>query len=801
MSKKKYNSKPQKRRKKRRRGKKAKTIILLLLIAILAVIIGGFALLYVKYDISPFTILKYQKEAQEIVANSTEDDFRPNKASVVYSDNEDVIAKLYLEEESTYLSFDDIPKDVIHAFVSVEDRTFWENSGVDTKGIARVVINYVRSGGKTAHGASTITQQLARNIFLSHEKSLERKVKEIFIAQEMTKKYSKEQIMEFYCNICCFANAIYGIEDASQKYLGKPASELSLSEAAYLCSIPNRPEYYDPFDDPTTALTRRDKILGDMLECGYITQEECDEAMAEEIHVVSKSASKQEFHSYATSLAIKYATEYLMEYKYEFTFQYEFDNATEYEAYLENYNTVYAEAKHNLYTGGYTIYTSLNMDAMDKLQDILDEQLSWNSDTGESGIYNLQGALTVIDNETGKIIAGIGGRSQDATANMLSLNRTFQSYQQPGSSIKPLLTYTPALENGYTANSLLVDVDQSEAKGKSAEKIKEMEGEDIFLRTAVEKSKNGAVYWLTSHIGISKGMHALESMEFSKITADDYNLSSALGGFIHGVTTTEMASAYRTLANHGSFDSPDCILSILNGNGSEIYEVTDSKQIYDDDAADQMVDILKGVLTRGTASGINWYGSSKTEAMGKTGTTNDSRDGWFCGSTPYYTIAVWVGSDNNEPVRGLSGGNYPARIWKNAMISMISGLPSASFDLDVPPDLRYENSEEIMNQLTTEDPLEEDPLEGEAGEVLDPNIPNDSNAPENLPNTGNDDNTETGNTTGGTTIDGTINGGGNGGNTGGGTSIDGTINGGGNTGTTDPGNPDDATPPSSGGEE
>lgn len=795
MSKKKYTKQPQKKRRKRGKHRKLKIVILIIIIALCAIILGGLGLLSVKYGINPKTIMQFKQEAVELVANSTADDFRPNKASIIYSDDDQEIAKLYQDEESTYLTFDEIPKDVINAFVAVEDRTFWENSGIDTKGIIRVVLTYIKSGGETAHGASTITQQVARDIFLTNEKSLERKVKEIFIAQEMTKKYEKEQIIEFYCNNCCFANAIYGIEDASQTYLGKPASELTLSEAAYLCSIPNRPEYYDPFDNPENAIERRDKILGDMVECEFISQAECDAAIAEEIAIVPEEESKSEFHNYATTLAIRYAAEYLMEYKYEFTFQYAFDSDAEYEAYQEAYKTAYEQARHNLETGGYQIYTSINLDAMDELQAIMDEALSWNTDTAENGVYNLQGAMTVIDNETGKIVAGIGGRSQDSITNTYSLNRVFQSYQQPGSSIKPLVVYAPALEEGYTANSMLVNVSQTAAKGKSASEILKMEGEEMTLRYAVEQSKNGAVYWLASQIGITNGLHYLQEMEFDKIVPSDYNLSAALGGLTHGATTTEMASAYRTLANHGTFDRPDCLISILNGDGEEIYETTDSKQVYDDDAADQMVDILKGVLTRGTARSLNWSGSSSTEAMGKTGTTNDNRDGWFCGSTPYYSIAVWVGSDNNSPVNGLSGGNYPARIWKSAMLSMIDGLPSASFDLDVPSELSYANSSADPAGVKAEEELPEgenpDGTTGD-GTTGDGTTPGTTTPGTTTPGTttpgtttpgtntpGNDNTTIDGNIPGNpsggdTTIDGSID---NDDNT-----IDGDIGGGGNAG-------------------
>lgn len=731
-----YSKKPPKKRKhKRKKRHLFRNIILIVIILICVALIGGMALLSSKYGINPKTILQYREDAIELVQNSTPETFRPNKASIIYSDTEKEIAKLYEEEESTYLSYDEIPKDVINAFVSVEDRTFWENSGIDTKGIVRVLGTYVVSRGQTKHGASTITQQVARDIFLTNEKSLERKLKEIFIAKEITKKYDKELIIEFYCNNCCFANATYGIEDASQTYLGKPASELTLSEAAYLCAIPNRPEYYDPFDDPTTALERRDKILGDMYDCGYITESQLEQALVEEIEVVEPKKSQEEFHNYATTLAVKCATEYLMEYKYDFQFQYSFASEEEYEAYQTEYQTAYDIAKRNLKTGGYQIYTSINLTAMDELQKVMDEGLDWNTKKQDNGVYDLQGGMTVINNSTGKIVAAIGGRTQEETANIYSYNHATQSYQQPGSSIKPLIVYAPALELGYDANSMLVNVSQSAAKGQSAEKILKMSGEKMTLRYAVEKSKNGTVYWLASNIGISTGIHYLEEMEFSKITPNDYNLSSALGGMYHGVTTVEMANAYSTLVNHGVYQKADCLVSILDGNGDEIYSEPSTKQVYSVSAADQMVDILKGVITRGTAASMKWTRASDIEAIGKTGTTNDSRDGWFCGATPYYTISVWIGSSSNNPVSGLSGGNYPAQIWKKAMLVMTDGLPAASFELDVPSQLKYENSStsssgEEEEEETEEEPTTEDPttLPGTTipGEPSTPSAPGSS---------------------------------------------------------------------------
>lgn len=675
-------SKNKKATKKKKRGAKRviRNIILIIVIIIVAALIGGMAMFQHKYGTSVFACAK---EAKILVDNSTAETFMPNSASYIYSADGTQLAKLYENTESTYLEFQDIPENVRNAFVAVEDRTFWKNSGVDMKGIVRVSLNYLKTRGGTAHGASTITQQLARDVFLTNEKSLERKVKEIFISLEITKKYSKEQILEFYCNNCCFANGIYGIEDASQKYLGKSAKDLTLSEAAYLCAIPNRPEYYNPLKDSNNAISRRDKILDNMYECDFITANERDQAKNETISIAAQTEEKQ-FYNYETTFAINSATEYLMENVYNFEFRYEFSDNDDYNTYQDSYNEAYQNAKHHLYTDGYQIQTSIDLDAQENLQSILNEQLSFSKKTKEdSDIYNLQGAMTAIDNETGKVIAAIGGRDQEELSSTYSLNRAYQSYRQPGSTMKPILVYTPALMKDYSANSNLPDIDVSTAKKAKSGKISSMSGSKYALRNAVENSRNGCAYWLYNEITPNYGMKFLQEMEFSKISPDDYSLSAALGGLTYGATTTEMANAYSTLANHGEYKRADCLTSIKDKSGKEIYDEPQSKEVYSAEAADEMVDIMMGVITNGTAKSINWYSNTDTEAAGKTGTTNDTRDGWFCGITPQYTIAVWVGNDDHTVVSGLYGNGYPLKIWKESMLYLIQDQKTQKFDLSV----------------------------------------------------------------------------------------------------------------------
>ena len=661
--------------------RRLRNVILILAIAFCALFAAGNLMLK---KATGQTLIGCMREAKDLVDSSTPDTFRLAQTSYIYSDDGTQLAALAESEDATYLSYEDIPADVVNAFVSVEDRTFWNNSGVDYKGILRVCVNYVKTKGQVAEGASTITQQLARGTFLSNEKTLSRKIKEIFIARQLTKKYTKEQIMEFYCNSCCFANGIYGVEDASQKYFGRSVSDLSLSETAYICAIPNRPEYYNPLKNSENAISRRNKILQDMYECDYITKDAGDAALAENITVAEVSDEEDTFYNYEATYAINCAIRYLMKQD-GFEFKSHFEDDADYDTYNAYYDEMYKQAKHKLYTGGYKVTTTMNLKAQKNLQKIFDKELAFNTKVDEStGIYQFQGAMTVIDNETGKVVAMIGGRSQDELQQTYSLNRGFQSFKQPGSSIKPLVIYTPALEEGYDANSILTEIDVKAAKKSTSEKISKMSGQKMSLRYAVEDSKNGCAYSLYNIITPKVGLSYIENMNFSKIVQQDYTLSSGLGGLHHGTNTVEMANAYSTLENHGEYRQADCISSILDASGNEIYEEPESKTVYTRSASDQMTDILEGVLnsSAGTAKGLKWSSASDVAAAAKTGTTNDNNVAWFCGYTPYYTISVWVGYDYPKSVKGLWGNTYPAYIWKEAMLYMIDGKDEADFDLE-----------------------------------------------------------------------------------------------------------------------
>lgn len=643
---------------------------IILSLVVILIITGTIGAIFVWSKVKPYYD-EYSAFAKQAVSECDITTFMMQEPTYIYDSNGDLLARLRGDQDSIYLPYEEIPTHVINAFVAVEDRTFWENPGVDLKGIIRVGVAYLKTHGEEKHGASTITQQLARTIFLTREVSLERKGKEIMISMELTNKFTKKQIMEFYVNDVCFANAFYGIEAAAKGYFNKRASELTLSEIAYLCAIPNSPEYYNPYKYPERAVERRDKILVDMLELGYISN---SEYLAAKNQTITIEKPEYEFDDYMSTYAIDCAVRYMMEQQ-GFELRYKFDNMDDYKTYKEAYNDTYDTVKDKLYTGGYKVYTTLDPDVQANMQEILDRNLSFDTNLSETGIYELQGALTVIDNDTGKVLAVVGGRSQEESegSKIQSLNRAFQSFRQPGSSIKPLAVYTPSLTMGYGPDTIVTDISVSEAKKKGVD-AQALSGKTMTLRSALENSRNGVAWRIFDDITPSYGLSFLEQMRFSRLCPDDYYNATSLGGMTYGVNTVEMAGAYATLVNHGYFREPTCLKRILDRNEQDVYESdTTMESVYDEMSADMMIDMMEGVLTRGTAAKLGWGKVTKMAAACKTGTTNDSKDGWLCGVTPYYTIAVWVGYDQPRTLSNLYGGTYPGNIWKEAMLKMIEG--------------------------------------------------------------------------------------------------------------------------------
>ncbi len=613
------------------------------------------------------TVKELHSDAIEKVYGSSRDAFRNNETSLCYDSEGELISVLKGDKDVYYLTYENIPSYVLSAFVSTEDRKFYKHGGVDLQAIVRAVWAAVQNGEIT-QGASTITQQLARNVFLNYDKTWQRKVEEIFIALELERTYSKNDILEFYVNNIYFANGYYGIEAAARGYFNTGANKLSLSQIAFLCAIPNNPSLYDPLTNFDNTLSRRDRVLQAMYDEGYISLTDLKNATEEEIELELPESVKNDYlETYTYYCAIRA----LMEAD-GFEFKTEFSSDEEKETYDELYDIYYSEYQQKLYTEGYRIYTSLDTEIQEELQTALDEELdSIDEDTDDEGVYKLQGSATCIDNTTGRVVAIVGGRDQGIAG--YTLNRAYQSFRQPGSAIKPLIVYTPALENGYTPDSVVTD-----------EKIEDGPSNangtylgNITLRYAVAHSTNTVAWKLFDELTPEVGLSYLLKMNFSHIDDEDYRLPSALGGFTTGVSSLEMAAGYATIANEGKYREPTCIVKITDAEGNTILETAQEEtEIYGENASRMMTSMLQTVLKSGTGKGLGIDGIS---CAGKTGTTNDNKDGWFVGYSYYYTTAVWVGYDTPKKLPGLSGASYPGKIWHNFMTLIHDGLSNIKF--------------------------------------------------------------------------------------------------------------------------
>lgn len=653
-----------------------------------------------------------KQEAVRLVRQSDVDTFKANQTSIVYASDGSVISTLKGEKDSYYVSIEEMPVDAVTAIVSIEDKKFFRHHGIDYRALLRAVKAMVQNG-EVKQGGSTITMQLARNIFLSQEKTWQRKVEEMYIATELENKYSKDQILEFYLNNIYFGNGYYGIQSAARGYFDRDVESLSLSQIAFLCAIPNNPTLYDPVTNKDNTVSRRDRILKNMLDDGKISQMDYAQAVAEQITLNRPQALAK--NDYVETYTYYCATRALMEQQ-GFVFHEDFKTDEEQQAYEDTYSALYSECQKKLYTGGYRIYTSIDLSMQDGLQQSVNDTLSGYTGVNDEGVYELQASAVCIDNDNGYVRAIVGGRSQEFPG--YTLNRAYQSFRQPGSAIKPLTVYTPSFEQNYTPDSIVTD-EPIEDGPRNANGT--YLGE-ITVRTAVEKSVNTIAWKLYDQLTADKGLSYLKAMNFSRISPSDYRLATALGGFTNGVSALEMASGFATIENDGYYRTPTCIVKIEDGNGTVLYNSGQNPVlIYKKNAARMMTDVLKGVITNGTGKGLDL---GDMPCAGKTGTTNDQKDGWFVGYTRYYTTSVWVGYDMPKKLEGLMGNTYPGKIWQSFMSKAHEGLEPLEF-------LPYARiSDDLLQQQESgqpeDNPAEETPEEGaQDGETPGEEIPED----------------------------------------------------------------------------
>lgn len=667
--------KEERKRKKSFKNRKVKRRIRLALkvvgIIILCLIIIGLILAGLVWTKIKPLFDEAKATAYEKIANIDSDTFMMLENTEIYDVNGEKLGEINISNYE-YVDINDISKFIQDGYIAVEDKNFETHNGIDYKALLRAGLALIKNKGQITQGGSTITQQVLKNNVIGTDISKwERKLLEFFLAPELEKEFSKSQIMEFYCNSNYYNNGCYGVEAASKYYFGKTAKQVSLAEAALLVGLSNNPEAYNPVTKPDAAVEKRHFVLTQMLEEGKITQEQFNVADAEELTLVLEREERVK-ESYQVSFALHCAALKIMEND-GFDFKYTFQTQQEYDDYKTLYDTTYSEAANKVRNGGYIIETSLDPDKQGMLQEVVDSTLSVYQEKAEDGRYQMQGSATVVDNSTGYVVAIVGGRGTED-----EYNRGYQAYRQPGSAAKPIVAYTPAFETGLYYPSLIVKDEPIEDGPENANRS--YRG-NVSIREAIVRSINTIPYKILGEIGVSTGLRALDKMQFSGLSFEDtYNSSLAIGGFTYGTTTFEMAKAYQTLVDSGSYSDANCIKKITYQNGDIIYDGTiHYSQVYTADASYIMIDCLKDVISEayGTGYGIEVPGQI---IAGKTGTTDQKKDGWFCGMSKYYTVAVWCGYDMPKVIPDMAGSTYPGQIFEQAMIKLHEDLPEADFE-------------------------------------------------------------------------------------------------------------------------
>lgn len=566
----------------------------------------------------------------------------PAQRTTIYSEENIVLGELHQEENRVIIPLEQISPILRKAVVALEDTEFYEHHGVNVKAIFRALVRDVLAGS-FVEGGSTITQQLAKNLFLTKKKYISRKISEAILAIQIERKYSKPEILEMYLNQVYWGHNAYGIESASQQYFGKHAKELSLAESAMMVGMLQGPELYSPFRNFSGAKARQKVVLSRMQKLKLITPEMARNAYAEPIFLAPKKISRYKA-PYFTSFVVGQ----LM--------------------------SMYGED--STYTSGMKVYTPLNykwqMRAMQLITDYVEKGRSGGvvEDQFVNNLGFSQAALLAIEPQTGYIKALQGG--VDFQAN--EYNRCIHARRQPGSAFKPIV-YLAALEKGYTPSSIIDDSPITFNTGQgtySPQNYTKTFSGSITIRKALEKSVNIVAIKLTNMIGPQNVVRVARQLGV-KSPLPAY-LSLPLG--INEMTMIELASVYCVLANGGKRIEPTGIVRIEDRDGNVIYKHDiKEKTVFDPDLIYTLVDMMKGVVVSGTGTAARL----PRPVAAKTGTTSDYRDAWFFGFVPQLVCATWVGNDDNHPMNRVTGGSIPAMIWRDFMSTALDKIPPEDF--------------------------------------------------------------------------------------------------------------------------
>ncbi len=566
----------------------------------------------------------------------------PAETTKIYSANDIVLAELHLEENREVIPLEQISPFIKQAVLATEDTDFYRHHGINVKGIFRAAIKNAVSFS-FAEGASTLTQQLARNLFLSKKKKLSRKIAEVILAIQIERKYTKNEILEMYLNQVYWGHNSYGIESAAQLYFGKHAKNLNLAESAMIIGLLKGPELYSPFRNYSYAKQRQRTVLNRMAKLKVITQEQANNSFIEDLQLAQRR-----------------------------TFRY---RAPYFTSYIVNqlYSTYGEEAT---LTSGMQVYTTLDYELQMLAEEVVKNYVAksrkpyYGSGRADENYNFSQASLMAVDPSTGYIKALQGGADYKEN----QFNRCTQARRQPGSTFKPFV-YIAALEKGFSPNSIVQDspISFATAQGVYAPNnyTRTYMG-NITLRKALENSINTVAVKLNNLVGPDNIIRLARAMGITSPLQPV--LSLPLGA--NEVTMIELVTAYAVIANNGIRNDPTGVMKIQDREGGILFKhQLNSRRVIDANIASTMVDMMKGIIRYGTGQNANL----PRPVAGKTGTTSDYKDAWFIGFVPQLVCATWVGNDDNTPMNKVTGGAVPALMWRDFMKEALKNVPPTDF--------------------------------------------------------------------------------------------------------------------------
>ena len=654
-------------------------MILIILLLVLSSVLIAFII------ISPYVVLynTYENDAKAKVESGGDSIFKNAQSSIVYDKDGNEIARFRSDIDKYYVmssQMDDVFK---QAFVALVDKDFFEGGYAKQKTLI-VIVKDTDRAAKTVKDVSPVTRLMARDIFLSYDIDKDNSVIEVFVANELQKAYTREQIFEYYVNNIYFNNGYYGVEAAARGYLGKDISELTTSEKAFLAAVAEDSSL-DPYTDMDSILVKRNVIVTGLLNDGIIDNAEYYRAISEKIVLNSENIKE---HNYLESYVVNCVVRELME-KDGFVFRDSFESTAVRDLYEEQYTKCYTYWYRTLFTDGYRIYTSIDMDLQDKLQNQVDNTLSYNSGVNENGDYRMQGAVVCIDNGTGNVIAIVGGRSTDASE--YAYNHAFQDYKPAGNVITPLNVYTPFIE--WHHNPEYIVYQEEAVDGTLINKV--------TLREAILKWNGDFAQKVYENIGPSYGLSLLSHIGFAEA------LNSPAKAADYGnvqITALELAAGYATLANDGAYRKATCIVKVTNAYEQSVYSRdTSYKNVYAANDSRIMTEILAENMTDGY---LKSHAPENAITAALTSTSDRGRNAYMAGYSRLYTVAVWSGysgnvADNEDmSARTLADSTS---IWKYAMEYLHKGEKLMAFEPSGPYSKEPDAYEEIL-QPTTERP-------------------------------------------------------------------------------------------------